>query len=463
MRFIKEIHPIKFWLVLAAMVIAVASLYVSHSLISDLSAEERVRMEVWAEAMKNLQTADGNTDLTMVLKVLNANHTIPVIVVDQNEDVQTYRNIELSSADTIVSLKEKLSDFNREGNCIRIDLNGGGDYLNVYYGPSLMLTRLAVYPYVQLTVVLIFVLIAIFALLSSKKAEQNKVWVGLSKETAHQLGTPISSLMAWMVGADYIIEPGKPVGSIYGYVTDGRYEISDFAGYENGKWVLKDGVADDSGVVGVVRPGTLKLKNMTEGDNIVNDDDKTIIGDANAFAVGGFSINGRVKGFDLNANFTYSIGNDIYNADKIDQTSTRGSLWRNMSDEMAGGKRWTNIDANGNLVNDASVLATLNANTTMWSPYTTKAVIHTWAVEDGSFLRLANLTVGYTLPKGLMKKVYIENLRFYVTASNLFCLTGYSGADPEVDCKRNYLICPGVDYSAYPKSRQFVFGVNLTF
>ena len=198
MRFIKEIHPIKFWLVLAAMVIAVASLYVSHSLISDLSAEERVRMEVWAEAMKNLQTADGNTDLTMVLKVLNANPTIPVIVVDQNEDVQTYRNIELSSADTIVSLKEKLSDFNREGNCIRIDLNGGGDYLNVYYGPSLMLTRLAVYPYVQLTVVLIFVLIAIFALLSSKKAEQNKVWVGLSKETAHQLGTPISSLMAWM-------------------------------------------------------------------------------------------------------------------------------------------------------------------------------------------------------------------------------------------------------------------------
>ena len=153
------------------MVIAVASLYVSHSLISDLSAEERLRMEVWAEAMKNLQTADGNTDLTMVLKVLNANHTIPVIVVDQNEDVQTYRNIELSSTDTIVSLKEKLSDFNRESNCIRIDLNGGGDYLNVYYGPSLMLTRLAVYPYVQLTVVLIFVLIAIFALLSSKKAE----------------------------------------------------------------------------------------------------------------------------------------------------------------------------------------------------------------------------------------------------------------------------------------------------
>lgn len=196
MHFIKQIRPIKFWLVLAAIVIAIASLYVSHSLISDLSAEERVRMEVWAEAMKNLQTADGNTDLTMVLKVLNANHTIPVIVVDQHENVQTYRNIEIS-ADTISSLKEKLKHFSREGSCIRIDLNGDSDYLNVYYGSSLMLTRLAAYPYVQLTVVLIFVLIAIFALLSSKKAEQNKVWVGLSKETAHQLGTPISSLMAW--------------------------------------------------------------------------------------------------------------------------------------------------------------------------------------------------------------------------------------------------------------------------
>ena len=194
---LKQIRPIKFWLILIAVIIAISSLYVSHSLISDLSAEERVRMEVWAEAMKNLQTADGNTDLTMVLKVLNANHTIPVIVVDQNEDVQTYRNIELSPTDTIASLKEKLNRFSHEGNCIRIDLNGGGDYLNVYYGPSLMLTRLAVYPYVQLAVVLIFVLIAIFALLSSKKAEQNKVWVGLSKETAHQLGTPISSLMAW--------------------------------------------------------------------------------------------------------------------------------------------------------------------------------------------------------------------------------------------------------------------------
>ena len=264
------------------------------------------------------------------------------------------------------------------------------------------------------------------------------------------------------VGSDYIIKPGLPVGSIYGYHTDGRYETSDFTGYTNGKWILKNGVADDSGIVGTVRPGTLKLKDTT-GDHIVNDEDKGVIGDANAWAVGGFSINAHAKGFDMAANFTYSIGNDIYNADKIDQTSTRGSQWRNMKDIMASGKRWTNIDTNGNLVNNAATLESLNATTTMWSPYTTKAVIHDWAVEDGSFLRMADLTLGYTLPKNLTNKVHIENLRFYATASNLFCLTNYSGADPEVDCKRNYLICPGVDYSAYPKSRQYVFGINLTF
>ncbi|WP_300910764.1 HAMP domain-containing sensor histidine kinase [uncultured Bacteroides sp.] len=190
---------IKFWLVLVAILIAIASLCVSHTLINDLFNEERGRMELWAEAMKNLQTADENTDLTMVLKVLNANHTIPVIVANQADEIQTYRNIRFTSSDTLAVLKENLSHFGRERHCIRIDLGDGdnGDYLNVYYGPSLLLTRLAVYPYIQLAVVLIFVLVAIFALLSSKKAEQNKVWVGLSKETAHQLGTPISSLMAW--------------------------------------------------------------------------------------------------------------------------------------------------------------------------------------------------------------------------------------------------------------------------
>lgn len=266
------------------------------------------------------------------------------------------------------------------------------------------------------------------------------------------------------VGADYIIKPGLPVGTIIGYQLDGtgRYETSDFTNYENGKYVLKNGIASDASVVGSVRPGALKLKDQN-GDGVINDDDKVKIGDANAWATGGFSINANFYNFDFNADFTYSIGNDIYNADKIDQTSTRGTLWHNLSSVMAKGKRWTNIDTNGNFVTDLTTLAELNTNTTMWSPYTTKAVCTNWAIEDGSFLRLSTITLGYTFPPKIMNKLYIQNFRLYLTASNLFCLTNYSGMDPEVDCKRNYLICPGVDYSAYPRSRQFIIGINLTF
>mgnify|MGYP000001835075 CR=1 FL=1 len=132
-----------------------------------------------------------------------------------------------------------------------------------------------------------------------------------------------------------------------------------------------------------------------------------------------------------------------------------------MLDIMSEGNRWTNLDANGNLVNDAALLAEMNANTTMWSPYT-NYVLSDWAVEDGSFLRLSTLTLGYTLPQNLTKKVGINNLRFYATCYNVFCLTGYSGFDPEVYQKQNspHTRC---GLLSYPKSRQFVIGLNLNF
>lgn len=196
MQFI-DIRHTKVILVVSAVIIAVASLYMSHRLVRDLSMEERLRMEVWAEAMRAFSVADENVDLNLVLKVLNANNTIPVIVSNAAGDIQTYRNINIASNDSTAFLYKQLERFKQNGSVIRINLSSGNDYIDVFYQDSLMLTRLSVYPYVQLGVVLIFVLVAIFALLSSKKAEQNKVWVGLSKETAHQLGTPISSLMAW--------------------------------------------------------------------------------------------------------------------------------------------------------------------------------------------------------------------------------------------------------------------------
>ena len=197
-----RIRQVKILLVSAAIVIAAASLAISHFLVADLENEEKNRMAVWAEAMRTLNNADEKTDLNLVLKVINENNTIPVVVLDSQGNAQVFRNVTLSGADFNDSLKNAAllgKNFLRKGRHIKIMLNQkNNEYIQVCYDESLMLKRLAAYPLVQLGIVLIFVVVAIFALLSSKKAEQNKVWVGLSKETAHQLGTPISSLMAWI-------------------------------------------------------------------------------------------------------------------------------------------------------------------------------------------------------------------------------------------------------------------------
>lgn len=197
-----RIRQVKILLVSAAIVIAAASLAISHFLVADLENEEKNRMAVWAEAMRTLNNADEKTDLNLVLKVINENNTIPVVVLDSQGNAQVFRNVTLSGADFNDSLKNAAllgKTFLRKGRHIKIMLTQkNNEYIQVCYDESLMLKRLAAYPLVQLGIVLIFVVVAIFALLSSKKAEQNKVWVGLSKETAHQLGTPISSLMAWI-------------------------------------------------------------------------------------------------------------------------------------------------------------------------------------------------------------------------------------------------------------------------
>nr|WP_302831633.1 TonB-dependent receptor [uncultured Bacteroides sp.] len=268
------------------------------------------------------------------------------------------------------------------------------------------------------------------------------------------------------IGYDFWIAKGGSVGKMYGYRSAGRYEVSDFEGYDatSKKWILKEGVVDASAVVGTLRPGMMKLQNIDGSeDNKVTTADREIIGDANPLHTGGFTINARAYGFDLSANFNWSFGNDVYNANKIEFTQTGKYQYRNMISDMADGKRWTNLNADGTICNDPEQLAAMNANTTMWSPYTARMVFSDWAVEDASFLRLNTLTLGYTLPKALVSKAKIQNLRFYVTGYNLFCLTNYSGYDPEVSTIRKTNLTPGVDYSAYPKSRQFVVGVNLNF
>jgi len=292
--------------------------------------------------------------------------------------------------------------------------------------------------------------------------------IGVNKNRINSLGSMSDFGVAtnWAstaISTDYLVNVGSPIGLMYGYKSDGRYEVSDFD-YASGKYTLKAGVADASTVVGAVQPGYMKLKDLN-GDNLVNEKDQDVIGNANPDFTGGFVLNANAYGFDLSAAFNFSVGNDVYNANKIEfTTSSPTGQYRNLSSEMAQGKRWTNVDPNsGQLVTDPAALTALNENTTMWSPYMKNYVFSDWAVEDGSFLRLNTLTLGYTTPEALVSRLGVSKLRFYLTGTNVFLLTKYSGPDPEVSTRRATPLTPGVDYSAYPRSRQLVFGLNLNF
>ncbi len=196
-------NKVKTVLIGIAVTISLVSLIISHTLTHDLYHEEVGKMEVWAEAMRSLTAADETTDLNLVLKVINSNNTIPVVVFDSHGDVLASRNLRPSpeGKDSVRMVREAAERMRAQGQHMRMDVTPSGDkihdYIYIYYEESIMLRRLTVYPYVQLVVVAIFALVCLFALLASKRAEQNRVWVGLSRETAHQLGTPISSLMAW--------------------------------------------------------------------------------------------------------------------------------------------------------------------------------------------------------------------------------------------------------------------------
>ena len=197
MQWTDRIRQVKILLVISAIIIAAASLLVSHFLVRDLQIEEHGKMEVWAQAMHAYSLADETTDLTLVTAVIESNNTIPVIVMDEAGNVADWRNIDVDGQDTLTYVEAYGKRMQQAGNVIKIEY-AENEYMMVCYDESTMLKRLTQFPYWQLGIVMIFAVVAVFALLASKRAEQNKVWVGLSKETAHQLGTPISSLMAWV-------------------------------------------------------------------------------------------------------------------------------------------------------------------------------------------------------------------------------------------------------------------------
>ena len=185
----------KFGFIFAAVLIAILSVVVSDLLIKDLAREERQRMEIWSEATRVMTSENPSLNMQLILKIIQGNTSIPVILCTDQDEVVSYNNIELPENDQALFLKKKVGELKAKNPPIVIDMEDGS-FQYLYYDDSTILKRLLLYPYVQLSVVFVFILLAFLALASTKRAEQNKVWVGLSKETAHQLGTPISSLIA---------------------------------------------------------------------------------------------------------------------------------------------------------------------------------------------------------------------------------------------------------------------------
>jgi TonB-linked SusC/RagA family outer membrane protein len=262
--------------------------------------------------------------------------------------------------------------------------------------------------------------------------------------------------------ADYIVRVGDPVGSMWGFITDGWYKIDDFNyNATTGVYTLKTGIASNLSITSTApQPGVMKFKDVN-GDSLITDADRRIIGNANPKFFGGLNQQFTYKNFDLSVFLNFQAGNDVYNANKLEFSSgyTPNS---NLLAIMNG--RWTNINADGQVVTDPIALAALNENASIWTPskQANSFILHSWAIEDGSFLRINNVSLGYTLPVALTKKAKIEKLRIYGTVNNLALFTNYSGYDPEVSTRRSTGVTPGVDYSAYPRSRSFIVGVNLS-
>ena len=288
--------------------------------------------------------------------------------------------------------------------------------------------------------------------------------------------------------ADYLVRVGNSVGSMWGFVTDGYYTLDQFDYDPVTKYyTLKTGVPNNATITSTLaQPGGVRFKDiagapdstgkLTAPDGKIDDYDKTIIGDFNPKVFGGLNQQFQYKNFDLSIFINYQIGGDVYNANKLEFTTgytVNANLLSMMND------RWRVIDAQGNILQRTvtvgsaqvvqgeapAVLAAANAhNPGLWFPSTasTSFTLHSWAIEDATFVRINNITLGYTLPANISRKAKLERARIYFTVNNLAVITNYSGYDPEVNARRNNPVTPGVDYSAYPRSRTFIAGVNLS-
>ena len=272
---------------------------------------------------------------------------------------------------------------------------------------------------------------------------------------------------------DYIVRIGDPVGAMWGLVNNGFYTLNDFDyNTATGVYTLKPGISSNASIIGTVQPGSVRFKDL-DGDGVINmDRDRTVIGNPTPKFTGGLAQQFTYKNWDMSLFLNFSYGNQIYNANKVEFTNgytgnsnmlgIMASRWK-IVDQFGKTMQWVNSSNQAVGASPAEIQA-LNANANIWMPIKSAGAFYpsSWAIEDGSFLRVNNLTVGYSFPVKQLVKMKISKLRVYFTANNLAVFTKYTGYDPEVSV-RNSPLTPGLDYSAYPKSRSFIFGVNANF
>jgi TonB-linked SusC/RagA family outer membrane protein len=298
-------------------------------------------------------------------------------------------------------------------------------------------------------------------------SNQNKI-VSLGNDP---LGNPLNSYFAqsgWVNSMnDFLVEVGKPVGQFYGYVTDGFYTVDDFDYNTSTKiYTIKADVPNSSAAALGNRnpqPGDLKLKKLSDSkDMAITEDDRTVLGNAQPKFTGGLNQQFTYKGFDLSVFVNWSVGNKVYNANKLEFTTTYQYKDNNMLALM--NDRYKLFDDNGVKVTDPVQLSAMNANAKYWTPSLGNYFLHSFAIEDGSFLRISNITIGYSLPQNLLRKTKVfSKFRVYATVNNLYTFTKYTGYDPEANTRRSNPLTPGIDYAAYPRSRFLLAGVNVSF
>ncbi len=326
--------------------------------------------------------------------------------------------------------------------------------------------------------------------------------ISFNKTRVQDLGN-VTSMLAqtscfgsteYLTTAEFLLEVGQPVGNVVGYVTDGYYTAADFESYEQGvanPWVVASGVPtydENSFLTNKPIPGSIKFKDIN-GDGKINEKDKQVLGNTVPTHSGGFNLNFNIGGdkwgkIDLAANFTFAFGHKILNLSKMEYTTiTEKTKMRNLISAMSYNDRYSLFSKEGQYMPDvyapsafvygdayttfANQLDQMNADkgANTYSPIMSHFVVTDQDLEDGSFLRLNQLTLGYSLPKVWMEKTkVISNIRLYVQGTNLFCATKYTGLDPEVDTRSSKNpLTPGVDFSAYPKSRGINVGLNIQF